>query len=117
MAGAGIADWQSYWGQTEVVGWMPPYFGATVYDDPKPYLRSSPIDGVKRVKTPTLILVGEKDVDCPAPQSREWWRALSAQGVETQLVVYPGKAHGFQKPAHRRDRMSRTLRWFDAHLR
>ncbi|MGO8999505.1 MAG: alpha/beta fold hydrolase [Polyangiaceae bacterium] len=116
IAGAGIANWQSYWGENEISDWMIPYFGASVYDDPKVYARSSPIEFIKQAKTPTLILVGENDGECPAPQSFEFWRGLQAQGVETQLVVYPGEGHGFRKAEHRRDRSVRILHWFDAHL-
>ena len=72
VAGAGIANWQSYYGQNGIDQWMIPYFGASVYDDPLIYARSSPINFIKRVKTPTLILVGERDVECPLPQSQEF---------------------------------------------
>jgi dipeptidyl aminopeptidase/acylaminoacyl peptidase len=116
VAGAGIANWQSYWGENEIGEWMVPYFGASVYDDPKVYARSSPIEFIKQVKTPTLVLVGENDGECPAPQSYEFWRGLKAQGVESRLVVYAGEGHAFRKPADRRDRLLRTLRWFDGHL-
>src|SRR6185295_11446809 len=61
VAGAGIANWQSYYGQNQIDQWMIPYFGASVYDDPQVYARSSPITFIKNVKTPTLILVGERD--------------------------------------------------------
>ncbi len=116
VAGAGIADWQSYYGQTDLPGWMPPYFGASPYEDPAAYARCSPIAFVKQVKTPTLMLVGDRDTDCPAPQSRELWSALDALGVPTELVVYPGEAHGFSSPAHRRDRLERMAAWFGRYL-
>jgi dipeptidyl aminopeptidase/acylaminoacyl peptidase len=35
------------------------------------------------VKTPTLILVGDSDGECPTPQSYEFWQALKTLGVET----------------------------------
>jgi dipeptidyl aminopeptidase/acylaminoacyl peptidase len=115
VAGAGIADWRSYWGQNEISDWLVPYFGASVYDDPKAYARSSPIEFIKRVKTPTLVMVGERDGECPLPQSQEFWRGLQAQGVETKLVVYPGEGHMFRDPEHLRDRLVRILRWFESH--
>ena len=34
VAGAGIANWQSYYGQNLIDQWMIPFFGASVYDDP-----------------------------------------------------------------------------------
>lgn len=60
--------------------------------------------------------VGERDTDCPAAQSREMWQALAALGVPTELVVYPGEAHGFSQPVNRRDRLERMVTWFDRHM-
>jgi dipeptidyl aminopeptidase/acylaminoacyl peptidase len=117
VAGAGIANWQSYYGQNGIDEWLIPYFGATVYDDPAIYARSSPINFIKRVKTPTLLLVGERDVECPLPQSQEFFHALKTLGVPTKLVVYPGEGHAVTKPEHRCDIVRRWVGWFDQKLR
>jgi dipeptidyl aminopeptidase/acylaminoacyl peptidase len=116
VAGAGIANWQSYYGQNGIDQWLLPYFGATVYDDPAVYARSSPIEFIKRVRTPTLVLVGERDAECPVPQSREFWHALRTLKVPTQLVIYPGEGHGFSAPRHRRDAMKRTFGWLERYI-
>jgi dipeptidyl aminopeptidase/acylaminoacyl peptidase len=117
MAGAGIANWESYYGENLIDQWMIPFFGKSVYDDPEIYAKSSAINFIKKVKTPTLIIVGDSDGECPAPQSYEFWHGLKAQGVETQLVVYEHEGHMFAKPQHQRDVIERTLAWFDAHLK
>jgi dipeptidyl aminopeptidase/acylaminoacyl peptidase len=117
MAGAGIANWQSYYGENLIDQWMIPFFGKSVYDDPEIYAKSSAINFIKKVKTPTLVIVGDSDGECPAPQSYEFWHGLKAQGVETQLVVYEHEGHMFAKPQHQRDVIERTLAWFDAHLK
>ena len=116
VAGAGIADWQSYYGENSIDEWMIPYFGASVYKDPSVYAKSSPIDYINSVKTPTLVLVGERDGECPAPQSFEFWHALKTLGVPTQLVVYAGEGHSFHDQNDRIDRMRRTLDWFNEYL-
>jgi len=116
MAGAGIADWLSYYGENDIDEWMPPYFGASVYDDPAVYARSAPIHFIKNVRTPTLVLVGERDGECPAPQSREFWHALKSFGIDTELVIYPGEGHSFIQPDHQRDVMDRTIAWFNHYL-
>ena len=117
MAGAGIANYQSYYGENKIDQWMIPFFGKSVYDDPEVYAKSSPITFIKDVKTPTLVIVGDSDGECPTPQSYEFWHALKTLGVETQLVVYEHEGHMFVKPEHQRDRTRRTVAWFDAHLR
>jgi dipeptidyl aminopeptidase/acylaminoacyl peptidase len=112
VAGAGISDWKSYYGENSIDQWMIPFFGKTVYDDPAVYAKSSAIEFIKNVKTPTLVIVGDRDGECPAPQSFEFWHALRAEGVKTQLVVYPNEGHGFVDPAHIEDRNERMLNWF-----
>ena len=116
VAGAGIADWKSYYGENSIDQWMIPYFGASVYDDPAVYARSSAIDFIKRVRTPTLVVVGDRDGECPAPQSFEFWHALRDEHVPTELVVYPNEGHGFVDPAHRRDVIERAVEWFDKYM-
>ncbi len=116
VAGAGISDWLSYYGENSIDQWMIPFFGASVYQDPAVYAKSSAITFIDRVKTPTLVIVGDRDGECPAPQSFEFWHALRAFHVPTELVVYPNEGHGFVNPAHIKDRTIRTAAWFDAHL-
>ncbi|MHC1480932.1 S9 family peptidase [Frateuria aurantia] len=116
VAGAGIANWQSYYGENLIDQWMKPFFGATVYDDPAIYAKSSPISFIKQVTTPTLVLVGDRDAECPAPQSFEFWHALRALKVPTSLVVYPGEGHHFVNPQHQRDVLQRALEWFQRYL-
>jgi len=117
VAGAGLSNWQSYYGENAIDQWMIPYFGASVYDDPKIYARSSAIEFVKQVKTPTLMLVGDRDGEVPAPQSFEFWHALKTLGVKTELVVYPDEGHRIRKPEHQRDIQLRMIEWFNQNLR
>jgi dipeptidyl aminopeptidase/acylaminoacyl peptidase len=117
VAGAGIANWISYYGQNGIDQWMIPFFGASAYDDPAIYRAASPIESIKAAKTPTLIYVGERDVECPAAQSVEFWHGLKAMSTPTSLVIYDGEGHAIRKPANQRDQRSRTLAWFDRYLK
>ncbi|MFP5206398.1 MAG: alpha/beta hydrolase family protein, partial [Acidobacteriota bacterium] len=74
------------------------------------------IDFIKRAQTPTLIVVGDRDGECPAPQSFEFWHALRDLRVPTELVVYPDEGHGFRDPAHVRDVMERSVAWFARYM-
>jgi len=116
VSGAGITNWQSYYGENSIDQWMIPYFGASVYDDPAVYAKSSAINFIKRAHTPTLAVVGDRDGECPAPQSYEFWHALRGEHVPTQLVVYPNEGHGFVDPEHRRDVMVRAVEWFAKYM-
>ena len=117
VAGAGIANYQSYYGENQIDQWMIPFFGASVYDDPQVYAKSSPITFIKNAKTPTLVLVGDSDGECPTPQSYEFWHALKSLGTATELVVYEHEGHVFASPEHQRDVIERVRTWFDGHLK
>jgi dipeptidyl aminopeptidase/acylaminoacyl peptidase len=117
VAVAGLSNWQSYYGQNGIDAWMLPYFGASVFEDPAVYAKSSPINFIKNVRTPTFAYVGERDIECPAPQTQEFWHALKALGVPTSVMIYPGEGHGLRDPEHTADAMRRTLAWFDRYLR
>jgi dipeptidyl aminopeptidase/acylaminoacyl peptidase len=117
VAAAGISNWISYYGENGIDGWMLPYFGASVYDDPAVYARSSAVNYMHNVKTPTFAYVGERDIECPAPQTQEFWHAMKAVNVATSIMIYPGEGHGLRDPAHNADSMKRTLDWFDRYLK
>jgi dipeptidyl aminopeptidase/acylaminoacyl peptidase len=117
IASAGIANWMSYYGENKIDQWMLPYFGSSVYADPAVYARSAPMTFITHTTTPTLVLVGERDAECPAPQSYEFWHALKTLGVPTQLVVYADEGHHFRSPDHVLDRVQREVAWFDRYLK
>jgi dipeptidyl aminopeptidase/acylaminoacyl peptidase len=116
IAGAGIANWISYYGENGIDEWMPPFFGATAYDDPAIYAKLSPLTTIKDAHTPTFLYVGERDVECPEPQTLEFWRGLKAVGVPTQMIVYAGEGHGIRQPANYLDLGRRELGWLDRYL-
>ncbi|MEJ0006456.1 MAG: prolyl oligopeptidase family serine peptidase [Steroidobacteraceae bacterium] len=117
VASAGMSDMLSYYGENGIDGWLLPYFGASVYDDPAVYARSSPITYIKNVRTPTFAYVGERDIECPAPQTQEFWHALKTLGVPTAIMIYPGEGHGLRDPKNSQDALDRTLAWFDKYLK
>ncbi len=117
MAGAGVSNWISYYGQNSIDQWLIPFFGKTMYDDPDVYSLSSPITFIKGVKTPTLIVAAEGDAECPVAQSYEFWHALKTLGVPTEFIVYNKEGHVFTNPENLRDLIKRTTDWFDHYLK
>jgi len=73
VSGAGLSNWQSYYGENSIDQWMIPYFGASVYDDPAVYARSSAINYIKQVHTPTLVVVGDRMASVPRPSRTSFW--------------------------------------------
>ena len=117
VAGAGACDWKSYYGQNAIDKWMNSYFNASPYDDPKAYEKVSAITYIKQTKTPTLVLVGERDGESPPAQSFQFWHALKELNVPTQLYVYPDEGHEFENFDNMIDVSVRTIKWFDKWLK
>jgi len=117
VAGAGLSDWISYYGTNGIDQWMIPFFGKSMYDDPKAYWDVSAIQFIKRARTPAFIYVGERDIEVPPTQSVEYWHALKEMGVPTSLVIYPGEGHRLRDPAHAADMRKRTIAWFDKYVK
>jgi len=117
VAGAGVVNWQSYYGLNKIDQWMIPFFGASVYQDPAVYARSSPITFIERSKTPVLVLQGERDEEVPAPQAFEFWHAMETLGVPSKLIVYADEGHGPQKIVNQIDILTQMVAWFDRYVR
>ena len=117
VASAGISNWLSYYGENGIDAWMIPYFGSSAYEDPAIYAKSSAINYMHNVKTPTFAYVGERDIECPAPQTQEFWHAMKAMNVPTSIMIYPGEGHGLRDPEHLKDANQRTLAWFNKYLK
>ncbi len=117
-SGAGAVNWISMYGQSDVRSYRTPWFGGTPWEEGAPidtYWEQSPLKDVWKVKTPTLVLVGEKDVRVPSPQSVELHRALRANGVPTRLFIAPREPHGWRELRHRLFKMNVELDWFARH--
>lgn len=118
-SGAGAVEWMSQFGETDASYLRAWWFDGKPWQKDAPiekYMADSVIDDLWKVKTPTLIFVGEEDVRVPASQSKILFRALRDLGVETEFYVAPGEPHGFQKPSHRLFRINKELEWFERHV-
>jgi dipeptidyl aminopeptidase/acylaminoacyl peptidase len=111
-AHAGVSDWLSLEGQAPQAGSDQVNFGGSVYDDASPYLKASPIMHMHGVSTPTLMTVGERDLECPMPQSEEFYTALQALGVPVEFHVYAEEGHHLRKAENRVDFNKRIVAWF-----
>ena len=116
VMGAGISNWVSFHGTSEIPEWDRTFWQADPYERDGLYRRSSPITHVANVKTPTLILHGEEDRIVPVCQAQEFYRALKDHGVETKLVTYPRQGHPIREKKHQRDLLGRVMGWYRQHL-
>jgi acetyl esterase/lipase len=76
-------------------GYLPDFLGGSVNEKRAEAIQGSPVDHVRRNAPPFLIFHGDKDALVPIAQSKELNDKLHAVGVESHLIVVPGKGHGF----------------------
>jgi len=117
-SGAGAVNWVSMYAQSDVRIYRTPWFGGTPWQPEAPidtYWNHSPLKDIWKVKTPTIVLVGEKDVRVPASQSIELYRALKSNGVPSHLYVAPREPHGWRELRHVLYKVNVELDWFEKH--
>ncbi len=115
-SGAGAVNWISMYGQSDVRIYRTPWFGGTPWQENAPievYWDHSPLKDISKVKTPTLVLVGQNDVRVPMPQSVELYRALRSNGVPTKLYVAPREPHGWRELRHEMFKLNVEIEWFE----
>ncbi|HWZ33205.1 MAG TPA: S9 family peptidase [Bryobacteraceae bacterium] len=117
VVGAGVTNLWSFTGTSDVMGFLPDYFGGEPWQQFDNFQKHSPITYVKNVTTPTLVLHGEADVRVPTSQGYEFYHSLKREGVIAKMVVYPRQPHGPQEPKFVLDIMQRHLDWVDKYVR
>ncbi|MBV8148739.1 MAG: S9 family peptidase [Candidatus Eremiobacteraeota bacterium] len=75
------------------------------------YAARSPVFFADRAATPTLSMAGGRDRCTPAGQAMEFHRALTENGVPSELVIYPEEGHHVEGLEARADQMTRMLDW------
>lgn len=117
VSGAGFSNLESFYGTTDIQGYMEYYHKGAPWESRDIYRRSSPLTSSLPVHTPTLILHGEEDHRVPISQSEELYQFLKKKGVEVKFVRYPREGHILREPCHRLDWYTRMLNWFNKCLK
>jgi dipeptidyl aminopeptidase/acylaminoacyl peptidase len=91
-------------------------FGGTIWENFDLYWERSPLAHADQVTTPTLVIHSDRDMITPLGQGEEWFYALKALGVPTEMVVFQGESHGLSRngtPVNLVERLRRILEWFE----
>lgn len=118
-SGAGVADWISMYGESDIRFNRTPWFGGSVWQENPPsdiYLDHSPLTYAANISTPTLFWNGQRDVRVPPTQGIMMYRAAKAAGVDTALYLAPGQPHGFRVPGYQLFKINTELAWYAKHL-
>jgi len=110
-----VINWYSFVLYADNIGYFYKYwFKDFPWDDPESYLKRSPISYVGNVKTPTMVLTGEKDYRTPMAESEQFYAGLKLNKVETMLVRIPNANHGIaSKPSNLIAKVNAIIAWFE----
>jgi dipeptidyl aminopeptidase/acylaminoacyl peptidase len=89
--------------------------GPLYIDDVEVYEASSPIQKIRDIDTPMLLIHSEEDWRCPIGQAEELWMGLKLLGKEVDFYRFPGENHELSRsgsPVHRVQRTEIILDWF-----
>lgn len=91
------------------------FHGGTHLQLPDEYVRLSPIEAVRDIEAPMLIIHSDEDWRCPINQAEELWVALQLLGKDVDFYRFPGENHDLSRagsPIHRVQRAEIILDWF-----
>ncbi len=114
--GAGVWNDIALYSSRRALMWAESFYQSTSpWTDFELWLRESPVGGLERIKTPTLIISGERDGDAPR-HGDELYRGLVARGVPVAHLIFPGEGHVFSRPSHKRAKMRAEISWLEHYL-
>ncbi|WP_433263273.1 S9 family peptidase [Actinosynnema sp. CS-041913] len=111
-----VNAWDSFSGSSDI-GW----FFTDAYCGPglEAQRAMSPLTYAEKVSIPFMIAHSEHDWRCPVEQAQRMFVALRRNGVEAEMLLFPGEGHELTrsgKPRHRAQRFDAVLRWWERHL-
>ena len=116
----GLYSYTSFSGTSDIGLRFPRmYLGDREYGQWDRLWAASPLARIDRVTTPCLIVHSEGDARCPIEQGEQWFAGLLVNGVEAEMLRFPGASHELSrsgKPRWRRERFEAILEWHARHL-
>ncbi len=116
LVGAGITDLISFAGTTSEIGYLESYLGGYFWDNKPLWLSRSPIMHVPTMKTPTLLLYGEKDKIFPTSQGDQLYYALKSKDIPVKMMTFNHESHSFNFSPSFQEGLKLALEWFDLYL-
>ncbi|KAI4317929.1 hypothetical protein L6164_025755 [Bauhinia variegata] len=87
------------WCYVETYGTFDRYTESPSAEDLTLFYSKSPFAHLSKVKTPTIFLLGAKDLRVPVSNGLQYARALKQKGgVEVKILVFPNDVHGIDRP-------------------
>jgi dipeptidyl aminopeptidase/acylaminoacyl peptidase len=102
-------------GTTDVASYWERQYG-NPYDAPEPYLHESPSSGLRDIRTPMLVIHGQRDYRVPISETLRLWTDLQRHAVESRFLYFPDENHWVLKPGNARVWYETVLAFLDHHV-
>lgn len=112
---ASLWELRGFHGTTDDGVWWEQEFGDP-YLDASRYLEQSPHAAVANIKTPMLVIHGEKDARVPISEALRLWTDLWRHSVEAKFLYFPDENHWILQPQHTRIWYETVLAFLDQHV-
>ncbi|HEY8372028.1 MAG TPA: S9 family peptidase [Pseudonocardiaceae bacterium] len=112
-----VNAWDSFVGSSDIGWWFADAYLGT---DPEAQRRMSPLTHAHRIDIPFAVVHSEADWRCPLEQAQRLFVALRRNGVETEMLIFPGEGHELTRsgrPRHRKQRFDAVLEWWSRYLK
>ncbi len=86
------------------------------YTQPELYDRQSPAASIGKIKTPMLVIHGERDFRVPLSEGLTLWTDLMRHGVKARFLYYPDENHWVLKPRNAQLWYETVLAFLDEHV-
>ena len=112
---ASLWELRGFHGTTDDGVWWEQEMGDP-YADPSLYIEHSPHASVADIRTPMLVIHGEKDARVPISEGLRLWTDLMRHGVDAKFLYFPDENHWILKPQNARVWYETVLSFLDQHV-
>jgi dipeptidyl aminopeptidase/acylaminoacyl peptidase len=109
--------WDSFAGSSDIGSYFVDLYAGS---DPERIAAQDPLRHADGITCPLLVIHSEQDYRCPLEQAQRLFERLKRNGVETEMLLFPGEGHELSRsglPSHRVQRFEAILDWWERHLR
>jgi dipeptidyl aminopeptidase/acylaminoacyl peptidase len=112
---ASLWELRGFHGTTDFGAWWEREFGDP-YVDASRYEAASPHRLAANIRTPLLVIHGEKDHRVPISEALRLWTDMARHGVEGKFLYFPDENHWILKPQNARIWYDTVLAFLDQHV-
>jgi len=102
-------------GTTDITVWWERQYGSP-YENLPSYLAESPRSGLSEIRTPVLVIHGQRDYRVPLSEGLRLWTDLQRHDVPSRFLYFPDENHWVLKPGNARVWYETVLAFLAEHV-